>query len=36
MFTMKKSLELLSTARMAVLFGMPLEWAVENILTEDK
>ena len=36
MFTMKESLERLSTAKTAVLCGLPLEWAVKNILTEDK
>ena len=36
MFTMTEALERLATAKMAVMFGLPLEWAVKNILTEDK
>ena len=32
---MKEALERLSTARMAVLFGLPYSWVVDNILRED-
>ena len=33
--TLTESLQRLRTARMAVCFGLPLEWVIENILKED-
>ncbi len=35
MITMTEALERLATAKMAVLFGLPLSWTIENILKED-
>ena len=32
MIKMSEALERLDTARMAVMFGLPLDWVIENIL----
>ena len=31
-----EALERLRTAKMAVKFGLPLEWAIENILKDEE
>ncbi len=36
MIKMNEALERLSTARMAVLFGLPYCWVLNNILREDE